>query len=111
MRKLFNPGERVRVFCTSGHWDGTVERMETVTFKVGQGPVAMVRVKQSPGVTYRQHPNQVRRLKKKVRREVWINFYDDRCPTSHGSKENADLASSQALNGRRECVHYREVRK
>lgn len=82
-REPLKVGDRVRVFCTYGFWDGTVDSLEKVTFKVEDGPMEMVRVKNSGGTTTRQHPRQCVRLRRRERSEkreritAWARKYDD----------------------------------
>jgi len=56
------------------------------------------------------NPKQCRKLIKKVRREFWINLYEDGTQATYETKEDAWEASARNIPTN-ECIHVREVGK
>jgi hypothetical protein len=99
MRKEFKVGDRVRSFAVSQSGaivikDGVIDRIN---------PSGYMILKPDVGLLYVTHIKQCRRLVKKARGEIWVNFYSQKSLCVHSSKQEADEA---AAPGRIACIRY-----
>lgn len=98
----FKAGDQVVVY--GREWGAKMQGFKAKVESINEDGMLFVNTKDT---AYYVHPKQCRRLVKKPRRRIWVNFY----PTGtcvHLSKEEAD---KHAGRSRIECVEFIECKK
>lgn len=107
MREPLKPGDRVAAYNEGGRYEGRIE-------KILNGTLANVRIPRrhlEKSVSYAQfHVKQLRRLKKRERRRVWIDEDNLRALSycQVGDTFPSLIVRNQPAPG---CVEFREVLK